>query len=586
MELDVAGYGASESEREQRGIEVEMATAASDLGKEKVGEILIRLGMVTAEQLDDTLEAARRDGKLIGQVLVEKEFLSPHDLATALSIQLGVPLIDLTRHKVHPDALRVVPEQLARKYNALPLDIIGDSLTVVMENTMDVQAIDDIAAVSKMRVEPMMAFPDEIREAIARDYAAGREIEGEMAALSLAMEEEAEPEEAMAAEAEAPVPRNLNLLIQQGVRTRASDIHIEPQQDKLRIRFRIDGVLQDTMSLPLNIHGALISRLKIMGGMNIAERRRPQDGGFSVRVDGEDIDVRVGTGNTIHGEMAALRLLRKSGLMLDLTTLGFLPETLDRYRRLLDLPFGMILFGGPTGAGKTTTLYASISRLNQTERNIMTIEEPVEYHFAGINQFQVNPRAGVDFAGSLRAFMRLDPDVILVGEMRDAETARIGTQAALTGHLVFASVHANDAVGVLWRLVDLGVERFFVCAALAGTVAQRIVRRICTHCQAPYDPTVEERTAYQEEMGELPPQLYRGAGCNFCSGTGYLDRVGLFEVLVPTEQLKQLLLDVASADEIRAQAIKDGMVAMMHDGMVKVKQGITTISEVLRNVFY
>ena len=564
-----------------------MGSGASYSPKASLDEILVRTGMITAEQMQDALQIARKYDKTIGQVLVEKELLTPHDLATAVSIELKVPLIDLKRHKVRPEAIKLVPEQLARKHNVLPLDIIGGSLAVLMGDTIDVRAIDEIAAVSKMRVEAMMAFPDEIRKAIDRNYTLSGEIEGESVTSAIeAIEEEAEPEELILAEAEAPALYNLNLLMQQAVRKRASDIHIEPQEDKLQVRFRIDGVLHDTMSLPLDIHDTLISRLKIMGGMNIAERRRPQDGRFSARVDDETIDVRVACGNTVHGEMVVLRLLPTSGPMLDLAGLGFLPSTLERYQRLLKLSFGMILLGGPTGSGKTTTLYASINQLNRMEHNVMTIEDPVEYSFAGINQFQVNPKAGIDFANSLRAFMRLDPDIILVGEIRDTDTARIATQAALTGHLVFSSVHANDAVTVMFRLLDLGVESFFICSALAGTVSQRVIRRICRHCRESYEPTVEERMAYQEEMGEPPPQLHEGTGCNFCTDTGYLGRVGIFEVLILTEEVKQLFINGATVGEIRTQAIKDGMVRLMHDGMVKVKEGITTISEVLRNAFY
>ena len=555
--------------------------------KEKIGEILVRTGMITVEQLEDVLQIARKENKMVGQVLVAEGLIDPHDLATALSIQLGVPLIDLKRHRVRKEALRLVPEQLARKYTVLPLDIIGGSLTIVMENTMDVRAIDDIAAVSKMRIEPMMAFSDEILKAIDRNYTFGGDFEDEIALSStLAIEEGLETDEVIAAEDEAPALRNLNSIIQQAVKDRASDIHIEPQVGRLQIRFRIDGILHDTMSFSLSIHAALISRLKILSGMNIAERRRPQDGRFSARINDVDMDIRVACGNTVHGEMAVMRLLPKSGIVLDLKGLGFSSNALEKYEEMLKLPFGMILLGGPTGSGKTTTLYASINQLNRTESNIMTIEDPVEYYFEGVNQFQVNPKAGIDFANSLRSFMRLDPDVILVGEIRDIETARMATQAALTGHLVFSSVHANDAASILVRLADLGVEHFLVCSALAGTVSQRVLRRICPHCRAPYELNAEERMAYESEMGESPPQLHRGAGCIFCSDTGYLGRIGVFEVFVPTEEAKRLFIGGATATQIREQAIKDGMVPLMHDAMVKVKEGITTVSEVLRNVFF
>lgn len=556
------------------------------LPKESLDEILVSAGMVTAEQMQNALQTARTEGKTVEQALVEEGLVTPHDLLRVLSIQLKVPLIDLRRHKVNPEALKLVPERLARKYNILPVDIVGGSLIVAMGDTTDIRAIDDISTVSKMRIEPMMAFPDEIREEIDHKYTIGDKIRAEAAtAAPPAVTKEIKPDKLMTAEAEVPALRNLNLLIQQAVRSRASDIHIEPQEDTLQVRFRIDGVLRSTAALSLTTHAAIISRLKIMSGMNIAEQRRPQDGQFSVSVDDKDIDIRVACGNTIHGEMAVLRLLPKSASLLELSDLGFLPSTLKEYEKILKLPFGMILLGGPTGSGKTTTLYASVHQLDQMARNIMTIEDPVEYHLDGINQFQVNPKADISFVSSLRAFMRLDPDVILVGEIRDGETAQIATQAALTGHLVFSSIHANDAVGVMLRLLDLGVEPFLVCSALVGAVSQRIVRRICPHCRETHEPPEEERIAYQEEMGEVPANFYKGTGCNLCADTGYLGQIGILEVLAPSEEVKRLLMSGATATQIRTQAIKDGMLPLMHDGMLKVKDGVTTVTEVLRSVF-
>ncbi len=560
----------------ERNVGVKVKAAAYSSSRESLAKILVRTGIISAEQMQNALQIGQKDVKAVEDVLVEQKLLTPGELLAAISIQWKVPIIDLKRHRVYPEVLSLIPEQLAREYNVLPLDIIGGSLAIVMADALDVQAIDSISAVTKMRIEPMMADPDEVRSAIDRNYKVGDTIKAE---------EEAEAEELISAEAEAPVIHKLGLLIQQALKSRASDIHIVPQKDSLKIQYRIDGVLQDTASLPLSIHRALMSRLKIMATMNITEQRRPQDGQFSISVDGQDVDVRVACGNTIHGEMAVLRLLAKSASLLDLSELGFLPSMLERYQLLLKLPFGMILFGGPTGSGKTTTLYASINRLNRMERNIMTIEDPVEYHLEGINQFQINPKADIRFDNSLRSFMRLDPDVILVGEIRDTETAKIATQAALTGHLVLSSIHANDAVGVMFRLLDLGVEPFVVCSALAGTVAQRIVRRICTHCRKPYDPATEELAAYKQEMDELPAQFYKGAGCNVCADTGYLGRVAMLEVLIVTEEVRRMLISGATADQIRKQAIKDGMVSLMHDGMLKVKDGITTVSEVLRSTF-
>jgi general secretion pathway protein E len=557
--------------------------------KERLGDVLVRTGIITQEQLREALHIGRSEKKKIGQVLIEKKFISPRDLATALSIQLQVPLIDLTKHKVLKEALKLVPEQLARKYSALPLDIIGDSMTIAMEDTGDVRAIDDLAAVTKKRIEPMMGVPEDIRRAIDRNYAMKDVMEDVAQPVAqpvlTPLENVIEDIGTLDDSSQAPAMRSLNLIIQQAIRCRASDIHIEPQENKLQVRYRIDGVLQSITTIPSEIHAALMSRLKIMGGMNIAERRRPQDGRFSVRIDNEDTDVRVAVGNTVQGEMAVLRLLSKSPALLELTGLGFLPDALDRYQKLLKLPWGMILFGGPTGSGKTTTLYASINQLDRAQRNIMTIEDPVEYHFSGINQFQVNTKAGLTFATGLRSFMRLDPDVMLVGEIRDIETASTAIQASLTGHLLFSSIHANDSAGIIFRLVDLGVDLVLLCSAISGTVSQRIVRRICPHCLEYYEPTLEEKAAYEAELGELTGPLLRGGGCNACSETGYLGRVGLFEVLIVTDNIKKLLLSDATAVDVRNQAEKEGMVSLVHDGMLKVQEGITTISEVLRNVY-
>jgi len=554
--------------------------------KERLDDVLVRTGMIIRDKMQDVLQTAKKESKTIEQVLLEEGLLSSRDLMTALSIQLRVPLIDLNKHSISPEVLRLVPEDIARKNKIIPLAVVGESLLLVMKDTMNVQVIDDMSARTGMRIEPMMGFPDEISDAINRKYAAQLESGEEIVVTAPPPEEEElKPAESLSEESQAPVIRLITRLIPQAVRMRASDIHVEPQEDRLQIRFRIDGMLQNMKSLDLNMHGALISRLKIMGGMNIAERRRPQDGQCSVKVDGTDIDIRIACGSTIYGEMAVMRIFPKSASLLELSDLGLLPQTIDKYQQMLKLPFGMILIGGPTGAGKTTTLYASVNQLNRAEHNILTIEDPVEYHLPGINQFQVNSRANVGFASSLRAFMRLDPDIILVGEIRDAETAKIATQAALTGHLVFSSVHANDAVGILFRLMDLGVEPFSVCSALAITVAQRIVRRICPNCRRRYKPTVEEKMAYHAELGEPPDQLYKGVGCNLCNGTGYLGQCGVFEIMTLTEGVKKSFLSGATASQIRTQAIRDGMVSLKRDAMLKAGQGITTIAEVLRNVF-
>lgn len=385
--------------------------------------------------------------------------------------------------------------------------------------------------------------------------------------------------------AQAPVVKALDMIITQAVKDRASDIHIEPVEEALKVRYRIDGILHDAATLPKGAHSALLSRVKVLAGMDIAERRRPQDGHFTMEVQGGEVDFRVATIETAHGEMAVLRVLNRSASLMSLSELGFQPGALEAYNKLLTSPYGMVLVAGPTGSGKTTTLYASVAQLDAISNNIMTIEDPIEYRFPNINQIQVNEAAGITFAVGLRGIMRLDPDIILVGEIRDHETARVAVQAALTGHLVLTSIHANDAASAIVRLSDLGVERFLVTSAVIGSVSQRLVRKICPYCKslAPVPP--DEAAAYQQEMQEARTDFYKGRGCNMCSRTGYMGRIGVFEVLVMNDPIRALVTRGANAEEIRAEAIKSGMMTMRRDAMLKVKDGITTPREVLRNVF-
>ncbi len=499
----------------------------------------------------------------------------------------GLPRVELKRYKIQSEALRLIPEAMARKWDLIPLRIEGDSLVVALADPDNLYAIDDVRALSRMEVKVLLAPLMDVRGAINLHYRATDEIERQISHIVTAVQERAEGEERITADliAQAPVVRAVDLLVAQAVKDRASDIHIEPQQDHLRIRYRIDGILQETLSLPLIVHRPLISRVKVLADMNIAERRRPQDGHLTTSIDGREVDLRVATADTTWGEMAVLRVLDKSISVMDLPELGFLHDSLKTYQKLLQAPFGMILVSGPTGSGKTTTLYASINQLDAKERNIITVEDPIEYRFNDINQMQVNPQANITFASGLRAIMRLDPDVILVGEIRDPETANIAIQAALTGHLVLSSVHANDAVGVLFRLMDLGIEPFLITSGVVGIVAQRLVRRVCPHCRILREAPEEEQLIYEEEMEEKRTKFYYGEGCNFCALTGCLGRVGAFEILVVSEEIRRLLLRDASADAIKAQAIKEGMVPMWRDGMLKVQAGVTTPYEVLRNAF-
>jgi general secretion pathway protein E len=490
----------------------------------------------------------------------------------------------LLRQMPKPEALQLIPEVMARKYNAIPLAISGKTLEVAMADPTDIFALEALSAQSRMRIRPVVATVEEVRDALDFNYKAYSEIEKHVSSISIPAEETDE-KLAISVTTDTPLVQALNLLIDEAVKARASDIHIEPEEDKLRIRYRIDGTLQDTMSLPSTIHRALISRIKILGEMNIADHFRPQDGQFSTEAKGRSIDVRVATAPTVWGETAVLRLLDKSLATLGLSELGMLPDSLAKYESMLKIPYGMILISGPTGAGKTTTLYASISSLDTQGINIITIEDPAEYRFKDINQIQVNTQAGITFASGLRSILRLDPDVILVGEIRDADTASIAVQAALTGHLMLSSIHANEVAGVLSRLLDLKIEPFLIASAVIGVVAQRMVRRICPDCSHLIEAPLVEQMAYEKEMGEKQTKFLYGTGCKSCTYTGYLGRTGIFEILTMSDSIRELVSDRASSTDIRAQALKEGMISIANDGMRKVKEGITTPSEILRNAY-
>jgi general secretion pathway protein E len=454
---------------------------------------------------------------------------------------------------------------------------------IVMADPEDIRTIEDIKAQAKMRVEVALGVRSDIERAINLNYRSSSAIEKQVSQFTPATVDKTEGTETLTAWT--PIAETLDLLVTQAIKDRASDVHIEPQGDRLRIRYRIDGILHDMFSFPPSVHNPLVSRVKILSEMDISELRRPQDGQFSIKVGGNEVDIRAATMETPYGERVTLRILDKSLTLFTLTELGFLPDALKKYRAMLQSPIGMLLVSGPTGSGKTTTLYASINELDRNERNIMTIEDPIEYSFMDINQTQVNVKAGITFAGGLRAIMRHDPDVILVGEIRDTDTVTTAIQAALTGHLVLSSIHANDAVGVLFRLMDLDVEPASISSTLIGIVGQRMVRRICSNCRTAYKPSEEEQQAIHKELKEEITTFYHGMGCNLCANTGYRGRIGIYEFLVMSENIRKMLRSHANTGEIKAQAIAEGMVTMKQDGMLKVKEGITSISEVMRSVF-
>jgi type II secretory ATPase GspE/PulE/Tfp pilus assembly ATPase PilB-like protein len=550
--------------------------------KASLGDSLVQMQIITAEQLSDAQKTRQDRGGKLSEILVSKGFIRVDELATFLSIMWNVPLIDLKTHIIQPEALALVPEDMARQHIIIPLNIVGDSLIVVMADPDDYIAINDLFTRTNMQIQVAFASAVDIRRAIDIYYRSGEEIQEKV--KDFLPPSSGEPSSAADFAMETPITESLDLLIQQAVRDRASDIHVEPQANRLRVRYRIDGILKDINSLPTRAHAELASRIKILAEMDVTRSKQPQDGQFSVKVGEKDIDIRVATTDTIFGERITLRLLDKSQSLFTLPELGFLPDTLKKYRKLLDLPFGMILVGGPTGSGKTTTLYTSISEIDRTKYNIMTVEDPVEYQFEGISQSQVDSKVGVTFASGLRAMLRQDPDVILVGEIRDKETALTAVQAALTGHLVFSSIHANDTVGMMSRLIDLGVEPALVSSTLLALVSQRMVRRICANCRTTLAPTALEQSIYMRETGQELPMVYKGTGCHLCANTGYRGRIGVFELLAITEGMQQKLMSYHGIGELREQAVHEGIYSMKRDGLQKVKEGITTFEEVMAGV--
>jgi type II secretory ATPase GspE/PulE/Tfp pilus assembly ATPase PilB-like protein len=496
-------------------------------------------------------------------------------------------------------ATSLVPEGLARKYLAFPARIEGDRLIVVMANPTDYGAIQALEARARMEVVPLLGGVDDVLKAIDVHYSARmpeafvEAVDESFAGKTDTVVRDAVREIPLVQEAElitddpnsSPIMQVVDSLMAQAVKARATDIHVEPMDDRLRVRLRIDGLLQEVTRLPLAAHNAIVSRIKVLAGMDIAERRRPQDGHFAVRIGQTSVDVRAATADTVHGEMVVLRLLNKSLKLFSLDGLGLTQNSVEGIRRMLAAPYGIMLVAGPTGAGKTTTLYASLNEIDRKKLNIVTIEDPVEYRFEGINSMQINNKAAVTFASSLRAILRLDPDVIMVGEIRDAETARIAVQAALTGHLVLSSIHANDATRAVTRIVDLGVEPFLLSSALLGVVAQRMIRKIDPHCSVPYWPEERDLQILEGKPDDPGARLYKGEGCYFCSSTGYFGRTGVFEVLVASDDFKSLVNKGAGHQELLARATADGLVTMKEDSIGKALQGVTTPIEILRSVY-
>jgi type IV pilus assembly protein PilB len=594
----------------------------------KLGEILVRENLLSAQQLREALDYQRNHGGRLGFNLVKMGLVSDDMITAVLSRQYGVPSVNLELFDIEPSVIRLIPQEVAQKYSVLPLSRVGASLTLAMVDPTNVFAMDDIKFMTGLNIEPVVVSEASVQEAIAKYYGSSREIElasmgepevevsgmgrngnghsggithADLVSLdSLDFDTEAaegleviEDNEEIDLSTlsrmseDAPVVRLVNVLMVDALRRGASDIHIEPYEKELRIRFRIDGVLYDVMHPPLKMRDAMISRLKIMSKLDISEKRLPQDGRIKIKVKvdsrSRELDFRVSTLPTLFGEKVVLRLLDKENLMLDMTKLGFEPESLVKFQRNISRPYGMVLVTGPTGSGKTNTLYSALQSLNTSETNIMTAEDPVEFNLAGVNQVQMKEQIGLNFAAALRSFLRQDPNIILVGEVRDFETAEIAIKAALTGHLVLSTLHTNDAPSTISRLMNMGIEPFLVATSVNLIQAQRLIRRICKDCKAEHPLPAEallEVGFSADEVAQM--KTYKGRGCQTCNNTGYKGRVGLYETMEVTDDIRELILIGASALELRKKAIDDGMITLRESGLQKIRNGVTTIEEVVR----
>lgn len=559
------------------------ATRAPD--QKKLGLELVNRGLIQAESLVEAIRVQQKDGRPLSEILVAMGFVSKESLLTVMGAVLNVPAVDLRQRHIDANVLKYIPEGIARRHHVLPVEYKDNVLLVAMADPGNLQALEDLQAQAGVSIQAALADPTQINLAIDLNYRVTADITRNVQGISGDVEEQ--PDQAEAPEAaDTPLVKTLDLVLLQAIRDRASDIHIEPQPNQLRIRCRIDGVLKESVTLPLSIHQALISRIKILAKMNIAERRLPQDGQFRFKAANKEIDVRVATLDTAHGERAVLRLLDNSTALLGLSDLGFLPDALTRYKAMLRAPHGMILTSGPTGSGKTTTMYSSLNSMDQKQRNIVTIEDPVEYKFAEVNQIQVNAKAGLTFASGLRAILRHDPDVILVGEIRDGETAQIAMQAALTGHLVLSTIHANDCEGVIYRLKNLGVDQSLMASSIQGVISQAMIRRVCPNCAEMRKASDEECEMFARELHREKTEFMFGKGCQFCGGTGYRGRTGVYELMAFTPAVRKMIGANIESGAIKEQAMKEGMATLLQSAFAKAEQGITTPTEVLRTLLY
>lgn len=552
--------------------------------KKDLGTVLVDEGLIDEGQLRRALEEKERRGRSLGRVLVDLDLVKEPDLVATLARYAGLEYVDLGDRDVDPSAVSLVPEQVARRHRVIPIEFDDATLVVAMSDPSNVFALDDIRTITGMEIRPVVATASDIETAINKYARFDQQVEDVATEAASEFDAETTLEDMKEALDDAPIVKLVNLLVTQAVQDRASDIHVEPTERDVRIRYRIDGVLHEVMRSPKKIQNGLISRLKVMADINIAERRIPQDGRIGLVVSGKSVDLRVATLPTVYGEKVVIRILDKSSALLKLEDLGFLEHPYERYERAFRKPYGAILVTGPTGSGKSTSLYATLNIINTPDRNIITVEDPVEYRLAGVNQMQVNRKAGLTFASSLRSILRADPDVVLIGEIRDRETALIAMEASLTGHLVLSTLHTNDAASAVTRLVEMEVEPYLVASAVDCVVAQRLARQLCDRCKEAYEPTEAElsEAGYPEE--NRPTELFRPAGCSHCGKTGYRGRAGLYEVMPVTEEIERLTVERASSEEIKRMAKQQGLITLREDGLAKAAMGLTSLEEIFRVV--
>jgi type IV pilus assembly protein PilB len=553
------------------------------IAKAKIGEILIKDGLINQEQLDEVLEIQKKTGKKIGEIVTSMQLVSQDDFCRVLEKKFGIKFVNLKKMKIDPQIVKMISETIARRYDIIPIEIEDNNLVVAMSDPLNIYAIEDIAYYTTMQVIPVIASLDQIRKAIGAYF-------GEENATAAAEEfkrqfteeiEETE-EDIESLKTSSPIIKILNTVFEQAIRANASDVHIEPQESFIRIRLRIDGQLEEIMRQDITLLSAMIVRIKILSEINIAEKRKPQDGRFSMTVDGNEYDMRVSCLPTIYGEKVVLRVIDKKGLLKAKKEIIKYKEDLQKFDNIIKNSYGMVLITGPTGSGKSTTMYTMISELNREDVNIVSVEDPVEASIAGINQVQVNVKAGLDFASALRSFLRQDPDILVVGEIRDKETVEIAVRAAITGHLVISTIHTNDAPSTITRLLDMNIESFLIGSAIIGVIAQRLVRKICKECKEEYVPSPSELTILENLKVDVHNKFYKGKGCHVCNNTGYKGRIGVYEILPITPSIKELINQNASSDAIRDVAVKEGMLTLRASCARFVADGTTTLDELIK----